>query len=239
MLSDKLLTDFMHSFLGYGDLKSDVWFIGMEEGGGNDIADIEKRLSAWKELKKTRTVDLVEFHRLIDEGHRFDGENPKLQRTWAKLIRAQISFEKDRNDVSVIETSSVREFQSSRLGREKSKTCLLELLPLPSPSTNVWHYSNFSALPILQSRGQYTEEMVPKRIKMLQNLIREHSPSQVVFYGTSYAEHWANIIGEDLKWLDQRNNRSVNRIRSQTFHVTMHPTSHGVTNSMFESLLIK
>jgi len=238
MLSDELITKFMNNFLGYGDLESDVWFIGMEEGGGNNIIDIEKRLSAWTKLNEEKTIDLARFHRLIDEGHRFDGDTPKLQQTWAKLIRAQISFEKDPTDSFAIETSSVREFQSSRLGRTNSKTCLLELLPLPSPSTNIWHYSSFSQLSLLQSRAEYTEKMVPKRIEMLRNEIRDHSPSHVVFYGTSYAKYWGKIIGEDLNWLDRKKTHSINRIGSQTFHVTMHPTYPGVNNSMFESLLL-
>jgi hypothetical protein len=41
---DKELDQFAHNFLGYGNLESPIWFIGMEEGGGNTKEEIKSRL---------------------------------------------------------------------------------------------------------------------------------------------------------------------------------------------------
>ena len=45
---EKLILKFAHNFFGYGNLSSNLWFIGMEEGGGNSFTEIETRLSMWE-----------------------------------------------------------------------------------------------------------------------------------------------------------------------------------------------
>jgi hypothetical protein len=41
----ELLEEFITNFYGYGKLKSDYWFVGMEEGGGENIDEIIARLN--------------------------------------------------------------------------------------------------------------------------------------------------------------------------------------------------
>lgn len=45
MLNDALLEKRINEFLGYGNLESDYWAIGMEEGGGNSLSEINQRLN--------------------------------------------------------------------------------------------------------------------------------------------------------------------------------------------------
>ena len=44
MLNDKTLESYIHNFYGYGNPRAPYWFIGMEEGGGEDIQNIERRV---------------------------------------------------------------------------------------------------------------------------------------------------------------------------------------------------
>ena len=45
MLNDEILEKYIQSFFGYGNLKSDYWFVSLEEGGNNSEEDIQKRLN--------------------------------------------------------------------------------------------------------------------------------------------------------------------------------------------------
>ena len=44
-MNDHLLTQYMSHFAGYGNLDGDYWMIGMEEGGGDTIEDVERRVA--------------------------------------------------------------------------------------------------------------------------------------------------------------------------------------------------
>jgi hypothetical protein len=47
MIDDILLEEFINNFYGYGNYHGKYWFIGMEEGGGNSIEEINRRLASW------------------------------------------------------------------------------------------------------------------------------------------------------------------------------------------------
>jgi hypothetical protein len=46
-LDESLLQEFMSNFYGYGNYAAPYWFIGMEEGGGDTIEEITRRLTVW------------------------------------------------------------------------------------------------------------------------------------------------------------------------------------------------
>ncbi len=46
---DTLLQQFMSTFYGSGNYSGENWFVGMEEGEGNDLDQVTKRLNAWAE----------------------------------------------------------------------------------------------------------------------------------------------------------------------------------------------
>lgn len=59
----KELDHFIKGFYGYGNLESDIWFIGMEGGGGATLEEIKSRLEVWKALGEGKVVDAYEFHK--------------------------------------------------------------------------------------------------------------------------------------------------------------------------------
>lgn len=219
---------FINGFFGYGDLEADIWFIGMEEGGGDSIENIEQRLSTWVDMGNPVVADMFEYHKHLGLLEFFSGEEPKLQTTWKMLARYILSFEG-----SDLTTDMVRQLQSKRLGRAKSNTCLLELLPLPSPSTNHWHYSSFSDLPELQSREAYKEAVMPKRIVQLNELISKYQPKKVVFYGKTYAPHWMEVVGCSEGWKKKGSSTAL-RFDKIDYEIRQHPAAFGVRNSDFE-----
>ena len=127
---DQLLAEFADSFFGYGDYRGRVWFVGMEEGGGDSFEELNRRFDVWRERGKQELEDLPAYSRLVGVGRWFE-DRPKLQSTWSKLIRLYLSAYETPSG-----TDAVREFQRARLGRQDGDIALLELLPLPSPSTS-------------------------------------------------------------------------------------------------------
>ncbi len=79
-------------FLGYGDLKNPIWFIGMEEGFDNSLKDWEGNLrKRFEATNNKETVDIQseEMMNVPDHSIWFKGEGnkPNLQQTYRELIR--------------------------------------------------------------------------------------------------------------------------------------------------------
>ena len=167
MLDDLLLEKFMNQFYGYGNLSCQLWFIGMEEGGGKSENEIAKRLLAWDARGRRVVEDLAEYHQAIGISELFEPKLKKIQRTWGKLIRSILA-------VLNIEPSreSIHSYQIDYWARSNGVSCLLELFPLPSPNNKDWRYDEISRLPILLDRASYQASVIRHRIEGLKNLLK-------------------------------------------------------------------
>lgn len=228
-IDTRLLEDFMHGFYGYGNYQAGYWFIGMEEGGGNTFEEIARRLAIWERLGRNELEDVAEYHFQIGMPH-FFRDPVKLQSTWNKLIRILLSAEGRPTD-----TEAVRQYQKNHLGRNGGESCLLELLPLPSPSTHNWLYDQLSGLPMLRSRQSYQNTMIPRRISQIRARIAQHRPQAVVFYGSGYLTHWQRIVPVALQE-DPRWGFWTARCSGTVYAVTKHPVATGVTNEYFHTV---
>ena len=193
MLDDQLLHDFIRKFRGYGSYKSPWWFIGMEEGGGIDEAEISRRLSAWAKRGRLELEDIAEYHREFGVT-KFWRDNPPTQPTWRQLLRLMLTAKL--NQKEPIDLRQIRQYQRDSLGRHGNETCLLELLPLPSPKADAWRYSTWSNISQLSSRESYREWLLPNRVEFIRHQIEKHRPSVVVFYGKRYFKHWREIASD-------------------------------------------
>lgn len=221
---DAVLHRFTHEFYGYGNYKGKIWFIGMEEGGGNSEEEIKMRLNAWAS-KGCELENVASYHKAI-KIDKFFTKNAVLQTTWSKLIRLLLCFQ---NITPTIEL--IRQYQAERLGRPDDETCLIELLPLPSPSTNEWLYKSISTLSYLESREKYTEELLEHRIKSIQGKIAKYSPNIVVFYSKKYSKYWEEIAG--VPFAETESNILVADNGITKFAIITHPATRGVTNEYF------
>lgn len=225
---DQLLGEFSQNFYGYGNYGGQFWFIGMEEGGGNSFAEVAKRLDAWRLRGRRELDDVAEYHTTIGVTHLFD-DMPKLQPTWKMLIRILLS-----SDGRIPTIEQVREYQRASLGRQAGNTCLVELLPLPSPSTGRWLYAQHSSLPYLANRRIYKQTCLASRSAHLRERINEYRPAAVVFYGFSYLKYWQAIAGVNL--LHESDGVYHGRDGATLFIVTKHPAATGVTNEYFHQV---
>jgi hypothetical protein len=228
-LDDALLEQFMSRFLGYGNFSAPIWFIGMEEGGGNDFAQVSKRLEVWRSLGTRELEDVRDYHLEIGID-RFFREPIKLQRTWAHLMRVYLSVVGEPHQVQ-----DLKNYQRDFLGRENGDTAILELMPLPSPGTNRWFYDAWSNLSLLKNRKSYLLEIMPRRISSLKKKIDDFRPKVVVFYGTSYRNYFEQIIGSETK-TDDGYGCYVYENATSIFLVIKHPAARGVTKDYFISI---
>jgi len=231
VLNDQLLTEFADTFYGYGNFQANYWLVGMEEGGGNSVEEINLRLQTWERGGKRALEDLADFHQQIGMPEYFRTK-AKLQTTWNKLIRIILSHQG-----FTPTTDDVRAYQRDKLGRTEYETCLLELLPLPSPSTSDWLYGAQSGLSQLNTREVYRNHFAPKRVKAIQDQIRFNQPRYVIFYGANYLEWWQAITNTTLIEEQLGKHRYWKGIDGGTiFMIVAHPSAIGITNSYFHEV---
>lgn len=218
--NDGLLNAYIHNFFGYGSLSSPLWFVGMEEGVGKESLD--DRLHAWETLGKSPTVDIREFHRLINESRWFT-ENAQIQKTWKGPILAALAYFGMPSG-----REEVRRYQTRKLATDD--LALLELMPLPHKSLSSWNHGN-----IFPTKSVYRESVAPQRIAWFKKQIEERRPKAVVMYGTTppYPDYWSSIAGEPFQTKDGWEYRKTEKT---IFIMCRHPVAHGVTDSYFFSI---
>jgi hypothetical protein len=201
MLNARLIQAFMNSFYGYGNLQSQLWFIGMEEGGGHTLSELELRLEAWRARGQLQADDVRDYHIQIEMGDLF-APDARLQPTWAQLIRTIITAKRQRRQPEGhLPGEVLLDYQKNYFGRSGANHAVLEFLPLPSPNVRAWCYGagqgtpleRWTDVPFLQSRATYQRCLREVRVRGVRDLIAAHRPRMVVFYGESYRPLWARI----------------------------------------------
>ena len=233
MLDDSLLASFIDTFYGYGTYSAPYWFVGMEEGGRGSFAAATGRIAqrhnrGRQELEPLRDDDLS-----ISTSPWFR-PHPKAQPTWKQLIRMTLVAQGRSPSLE-----EIKAYQRDRLGRTNGETCLLELLPLPSPSTRHWFYGDYTSLPHLQSRQEYMAHCAPSRAAHLKERLEEHRPNAVVFYSFNwwYRRWWdyiADVPFEHAKTPSGDFFRGANSATS--FAIVRHPVSRGISNRYYEEV---
>jgi len=228
-LDDHDLLLFISSFYGYGNMAARFWFIGMEEGGGNTLEEVQARLLAWTQLGKPELADLRDFHLLLGMPEFFTSPL-KLQHTWMQITRIILTAKGQPNGLE-----ELRAYQKDYLGQKNGESCLMELLPLPSPHTRTWAYNQWSSIPFLATRKSYFEVCSPQRIAHIRECIREIHPQIVIFYGKGYHSIWQTIAGREVKFQDQ-GGFLVGKNFPTTYLIIKHPSARGTSYAYFENV---
>jgi hypothetical protein len=89
---EALLLRFANRFLGYGSLKSNLWLIGPEAGGGDTIDEVYKRVSIWSDRNEREIEDLQAYHADLNLPPKHDWSRI-IQPTWGPLIRIILALD--------------------------------------------------------------------------------------------------------------------------------------------------
>lgn len=193
----------------------------MEEGGGDDEAEIASRLSAWDRRGRLELEDVAEYHREFGVT-KFWRDKPPTQPTWRQLIRLVLTAKLNRQ--KSVELLQIRQYQRDHWGKHGDEACLLELLPLPSPKAKVWHYNTWSNVSQLSSRESYREWLLSKRAEFIRQQIGKHRPKFVVFYGKKYFKRWQEIANVSSR-IDDPDGCAIWKSKATTFVAVPHPSS--------------
>jgi hypothetical protein len=196
-----LLDDFARNFFGYDDRCAPYWLIGIGEGGGRTRPEVQSRLLTWQRRGRRPTEDAREFHLAARIDGPFDA-HPKIVPTWGKLIHLLMSIDGLQPQREEVRREEVRRFQAGNLGRSGGANCLLELGPLPSPTTERknWLFdklTNPKLQPWMATPNACFNHYVSERAATIKAWIDEYKPAVVVFYSDSsdYQQWWELITG--------------------------------------------
>lgn len=225
------LKPFVENYFGYGNLNSPYWFIGKEEGGGLTLEENLARIQMWQQMGSTTTVDTYKYHTALGMD---DYEFSRIQPTYTRLIQVQLNLEGKQDD-----KESRREYQYHNFGRSDSNQALLELMPLASRSVGLWLWQDIVEQQLgYKSRKEYWENVMPRRITKLRDLLKQYQPKVVLFYSTQgeYIDAWSEIVGSsNWQWyqISKYMKCGIQKIGNTIFVVTTHPTKKGIKGTDF------
>ncbi len=180
------------SFLGYGRLSAQIWFLGMEEKLPRDVKP-DKEFQTRSRFGPT--MDLYEAHRLLSRFNLLTGER-NLSRVWiwmAKLAR-KLLYE-GACDWSNLEKAKDYVRVDKKLGSLRHKeTFLIEFFPVPACSRGKrgWtksHKRHFG------KRAKYEEEQRLSRIPSIKSLVFRHKPRYLIAYGKEHWRYYCKVVG--------------------------------------------
>ncbi len=226
------LQAYIAHFAGYGDLRAPLWFVGMEEGGGRDVAELTRRVETWSSRGRSPLEDLASYHHAIGLSRHFEQPFP-LQRTWAPLIRVLQVWRH-----APMDHATLRRVQMTELGAHGGAATLLELLPLPANNTQAWPYGSLAEyIPALADRLQYRQAYEAERLTMLRALMRKGAPRAVVCYGLSYLGAWTELAGTQLQAIDVEGRKCYAGDGEVCPVIAVpHPVAHGTSSRFWEGL---
>jgi hypothetical protein len=233
VFGDRMLQEFVDTFYGYGDYRSPIWFVGIEEGGGKTFDDIRCRVTSWAARGRLELENLQSYHQAIGLGKFFrEKPRPPLQSYWRRIMRMTLiaGSRVPRND-------EMRIFQRTALGNSAQFICILELMPIACKSTRTWPLFEHTKVRSLEDKGRYIDEIAPKRAKHIAAQINKHRPKVVVFCSSDarYRKYWNSIAqlvfkGHPTLAIETATNRHTK------FVIMSHPSARGFSDSEFDSI---
>jgi hypothetical protein len=186
MITSDVVHRRINDFWGYCTFDAPVWFVGMEEGLG-DEKDLEERFRA---ADGKTTIDIrkdmtrVPLHKMY-----FQPPKPPIQPTWKYPITLYLYLKNGRAP----SLEEIRKHQLDVLGDvARKETHVIELMPLPARSTAAsdWPYQN-----CVGTRQQYLAKYKLARVRQLRTIVATHPPRLVIFHSLTYLTDWECVIG--------------------------------------------
>ncbi len=186
----------IENFWGYGNLESQVWFVGMEEGLEAE-ATLTHLAERFRVADGQSSVDMRGEMNNVYGHMRWFRPGAPIQQTWKYPIALYLYL---KNGCAPTK-EEIRTYQVLRLGDYQSReTVTIELMPLPSNKANesAWLYGDLG-ISHLSNRAEYLATYKPKRVRKLQGLLQRYHPQLVIFSSLMYLPDWKKIIGKEPK----------------------------------------
>lgn len=227
MLLGSLDRDALFRFLGYGNPRADVVFIGADEAltaailsdeGANvrsaftPVADLRAATRARAALPPTPP--------------------PAVAPTWTTMTRILLALQ-GRFDPTVDE---IRDYQRERFGSENEPAALIELMPARAGEVATWPFAGL--FPEFPTRDEYRGRYLEDRIAMLQMHLA-YEPRIVVAYGEENWELFKCIFPAVRVWRAD-GLFEFGKLRDTNVVLTPHfaaPSMHGGRRALLKALV--
>src|SRR5207302_680019 len=156
------------------------------------------------------------FHAALKLPSKFDWTR-NIQPTWGPLIRIILAFD---GTIGEPGRDKVAEFQTFKLGSRDAHNCVLDLSPLPSPSTAKWKLNEFG-FPWLNTRREYEEQHLASRCHIFREKLALHKPNLVIFYGLKQKSWWEKIA--QSQFLPSQDVEGLSLVHTDTILFAMIP----------------
>jgi len=188
----------LSKWIGYGDLASCFWFLGMEEGGKASFPEQQLRISLAP--VSPLSVFIHQLNLISGINAPWKAQNiahVKLQKTYVGLIKVflcavnRCGYSQSGHPYN---PQVLKLFQRDELGEPGYNNLLAELMPLSRHNRGVWPYAQWTNRPDLQTSSIYHNTWLAKRITMYQTLISIYKPSAILAYGKEFWKYYKQLL---------------------------------------------
>ncbi len=161
--------DHLLSFIGYGRLDADIWFLGYEEIGGTpEILPSRLHFQQVEDSATAQNITNITLQQFGDDN---------LQGAWRGISIIMLKLEGKPTT-----EENIRKYQENYLGRDKSSALICTLLPIPR-SMNQWNYE--AIIPQYPTADDYYNSIKKLRFPFIRELINQNLPKIIVCNGKS------------------------------------------------------
>jgi hypothetical protein len=195
LIEEKPLGHWIDHFYGYGSWHAKIWFIGYEEGGGDQPEEVAEKLNYFYNAHTSAVhptlCDIRELYRRVAftvDGPRADvfstlhdyrfGSHAHLHGSWKNLIAFEYGYRNEK-------LPDLLAYQKNLFATPSSNEALIQFYPLPAHS-HAWYYSWLDLSPqfgFLKSRALYQEHVFETRINNILHHLSAYKPALVLMYG--------------------------------------------------------
>jgi hypothetical protein len=170
----------IEGFIGYGNIKAPLVFIGIEEGLAKPAAlqqDILRQDLLWRSTFKP-VMDAKDAHEGLADGPGLFSDRPRKQQTWRAMADAMLHFNGETFKSKAERSKARKEYRPLALGRSIANSLLIELLPYPSKDRKTWLYTDR-----FPTKGAYVAAILPERLKLISEALRQCPREAIICYG--------------------------------------------------------
>ena len=191
------LEKYIDEFFGYGNINSNIWFIGYEEGSrSNSVKELKQRVNVWMKLDKEVLCDCKDFHLNLKMGNEEPFTVGKNQPTWSRYIDILTLYSKNYK----LNKTEKRDYLRKKFAKLNSNHALLELFPIPCTSIPSWSYKDLEEqIDYFSTKENYQKQISEKRLSKIIELIHKFKPKFIIFNGTTALSSWEAIISNKFE----------------------------------------
>ncbi len=183
----------LERFIGFGNLRAPVVFIGLEP----PLPDATKvHADVLARSRFAPVMDAEVAHRDLAKGPQLFTDRPRPHRTWAVMADLMLHHENAPLREGAERATDRQRYRSQRLGRAGGESLLIDLLPYPHANVKQWLYAPYGRHP---TRQAYEAAVLDERIALVRDALGAAPRRAIVCYGRGDWKRFKRLFPE-ARW---------------------------------------